>query len=61
MAVQKGLLCDNYVVEDKAIAIPLKRYNELIKKELFLDELTKDCSVIVSLNKLEVIERGEDK
>lgn len=41
MAENKSLFGDTYVTEDKAVAIPIKRYNELIKKEAFYDELTK--------------------
>lgn len=36
MAESKGLFGDTYISEDKAVAIPIKRYNELIKKEAFL-------------------------
>lgn len=49
MAESKGLFGDTYVTEDKAVAISIKRYNELIKKEAYYDELTKDYIVSVKL------------
>ena len=57
MSMQKGLFGNEYMVEDKAISISLERYNELIKKELVYDELTKDSQVIIMLS--EGTEKGE--
>lgn len=50
MAETKGLFGDIYVTEDKAVAISVKRYNELIKKEAFYDEIVKHNEVLVLLN-----------
>lgn len=49
MATSKGLLGDTYTVADKAVAVSIERYNELIKKETFYDELTKQCDPHVVL------------
>lgn len=49
MAESKGLFGDTYVTEDKAVCIPIERYNELIKKEAFYDELTKHNIISVAL------------
>ena len=59
MAINKGLLGNDYVVEDKAIAISFERYNELIKKEMLYDEILKRHDVLVTL--IEVSCEGEDE
>ena len=59
MAINKGLLGNDYVVEDKAIAISIERYNELIKKEMLYDEILKRHDVLVTL--IEVSCEGEDE
>ena len=50
MAVARGIMGDETVVEDKAVAISIKRYNELIKKEVLFDELSKNSDTIVLLS-----------
>lgn len=48
MANQRNLLTgDMSTVEDKAVSISIERYNELIKKEVLFDELSKDGDVLV--------------
>ena len=59
MAVNKGLLGDTYVVEDKAIAISIERYNELIKKEILYDAILKRHDVLVTLREISC--EGEDE
>lgn len=59
MAINKGLLGNDYVVEDKAIAISIERYNEFIKKEMLYDEILKRHDVLVTLR--EVSCEGEDE
>lgn len=55
MAETKGLFGDTYIREDKAVAIPIERYDELIKKECFYDELTRSHDALVVLReRLEV-------
>lgn len=49
MATEKGLFGNENIVEDKAVAISVKRYDELIKKEAILDELLKNNDVLVML------------
>lgn len=49
MAVTKDLLGNYSTVEDDAIDISVKRYDELIKKEAILDELLKKNDVLVML------------
>ena len=49
MATSKGLLGDTYTVADKAVAVSIERYDELIKKEAFYDELTKNHDPLVVL------------
>lgn len=60
MAVNKGLLGNEYTVEDKAIAILIERYNELIQKEMLYDEILKCHDVILTLReRLAVKEESE--
>lgn len=49
MATTKDLLGNYSTVEDVAIDISVKRYDELIKKEAILDELLKKNDVLVML------------
>jgi hypothetical protein len=49
MATEKGLFGGETFVEDKAVAVGIKRYDELIKKEAILDELLKKNDVLVML------------
>ena len=52
MANQRNILTgDMSTIEDKAISISIERYNELIKKEVFYDELTRSHDTLVVLNK----------
>ena len=59
MATQRGLLGDEYVVADKAISIPIERYNNLIRKEFAYDEFTRNKQIIVRLSSK--TEEGEHK
>ena len=49
MAVVRTDFGDGNVVYDGAIEVPMKRYDELIKKETILDELLKKNDVLVML------------
>ena len=49
MPIQKGLFGNEYIVEDKAISIPIERYDELIKKESFYDKLATKYDMSVEL------------
>ena len=50
MATQKDLLGGTTTVRDEAVAVDIRRYNELIKKEALFDELIKSNDVLVLLN-----------
>ena len=56
MANQRNILTgDMSTVEDKAISISIERYNELIKKEAFYDDLIRKNEAYVVLSaRLEV-------
>lgn len=49
MAESKDLFGNTYTARDTAVAIPIERYNELIKKEAFYDEIVQlyDRSLIL--------------
>lgn len=50
MANQRNILTgDVSIVEDEAVSISIERYNELIKKEAFYDELTITHDTVVTL------------
>ncbi len=59
MANSKNLLTgDTYTTKDKAIAISIERYNELIKKEFVFDELCKNAEPLVALiRKIEEVKK----
>ena len=49
MAIVRCDFGDDQVVYDDAIVVPKKRYDDLIKKEVILDELLQKNDVIVML------------
>ena len=49
MAENTGLFGNTYVTEDKAVCVPIARYDELIKKEAYYDELIKHNIISVKL------------
>ena len=58
MGVNRSVFGDGAIVEDKAVAISIERYNELIRKELFYDAISYSHDMIVTLRE-RVAEKGE--
>lgn len=61
MAVSRNVLTGDAMTRpDKAVAITLERYNELIKKEVLFDKLTESKGMNIYLYQI-VEEEKEDK
>ena len=47
--IRNILTGDVSIIEDRAVSVSIERYNELIKKEAFYDELTITHDTVVAL------------
>ena len=59
MATNKNVLTGTtYTVKDEAVAVSIERYNELIKKEVLLDQLMENKEVHMYLMEAKEVQDG---